>query len=63
MYNNENTKMLTKNLQNLQQGNGMLSMIKIIQTMMKEMKMVDPLNLEPKSLNLMSVINQTHIFF
>ena len=37
------------NLQNLQQENGMLSMIKITQTMVKEMKIVQPLNLKPKS--------------
>ena len=33
------------NLQNLQQGNSISSMIKIKQTMMKEMKIVQPLNL------------------
>ena len=31
----------------LQQENGMFSMIKITQTMVKEMKMVQPLNLKP----------------
>ena len=36
--------MLIINLQNLRQENGMLSMIKITQTMVKEMKMVQPLN-------------------
>ena len=50
------------NLQNLQQENGMLSMIKITQTMVKEMKIVQPLNLKPKSLNQIFVIIQTHIF-
>ena len=39
------------NFQNLQQENGMLSMIKTTQTMVKEMKTVQPLNLKPKSLN------------
>ena len=32
------------------------------QTMVKEMKMVQPLNLKPKSLNQIFVIIQTHIF-
>ena len=40
----------------------MLSMIKITQTMVKEKKMVQPLNLKPKSLNQIFVIIQTHIF-
>ena len=53
--------MLIINLQNLQQENGMLSMIKISQTMMKEIKIVQPLNLKPKSLNQIFVIIQTHI--
>ena len=44
------------NLQNLQQENGMLSTIKIIQTVVKEMKMVQPLNLKPKSLHQIFVI-------
>ena len=47
---------------NLQQENGMLSMIKIIQTMLKEMKIVQLLNLKTKSLNQIFVIIQTHIF-
>ena len=50
------------NLQNLQQENGMLSMIKITQTMVKKMKIVQPLNLKPKSLNQIIVIIQTRIF-
>ena len=54
--------MLIMNLQNLQQENGMLSMIKITQTMVKEMKIVQLLNLKPKSLNQVFVIIQTHIF-
>ena len=51
-----------KNIQNLQQENGMLSMIKITQTMVKEMKIVQPLNLKPKSLNQIFVFIQMHIF-
>ena len=42
--------MAIMNLQNLQQENGMLSMIKITQTIAKEMKMLEPLNLKPKSI-------------
>ena len=36
------------NLENLQQENGMSSMIKITQTMVKEIKIVQPLSLKPK---------------
>ena len=50
-----------KNLQNLRQENGMLSMIKITQTMEKEIKVVQPFNLKPKLLNQVFVITQTHI--
>ena len=50
-----------KNLQNLRQENGMLSMIKITQTMEKEIKVVKPFNLKPKLLNQVFVITQTHI--
>ena len=50
------------NLPNLQQENGMLQMIKITQTMVKEVKMVQPLNLKTKSLNQIFVIIQTHTF-
>ena len=49
------------NLQNLPQENGMLLMIKITQTMVKEMKVVQSLNLKQKSLNQVFVIIQTHI--
>ena len=49
------------NFQSFQQENGMLSMIKITQTMVKEMKIGQPLNLKPKSLNQIFVIIQTHI--
>ena len=45
--NSRNCEFMIVNLQNLQQENGMLSMIKIKQTMVKEMKMVQPLNLKP----------------
>ena len=47
---------------NLEQENGILSMIKITQTMLMEMKMVQPLNLKLKSLNQTFAIIQTHIF-
>ena len=50
------------NLPNLQQENGMLQMIKITQTMVKEVKMVQPLNLKTKSLNQIFVIIQMHTF-
>ena len=50
------------NLQNLRQENGMLSMIKITQNMVKEVKMLQPLNLKLKSLNQIFVIIETHIF-
>ena len=39
---------LIMNLQNLRHENGMLSMIKTTQSMVKEMKVVQPLNLKPK---------------
>ena len=48
--------------ENSQREKGVLSMIKIIQTMVMEMKMVQPLNLKLKSLNQIFVIIQTHIF-
>ena len=53
---------LIMNLQNLRHENGMLSMIKTTQSMVKEMKVVQPLNLKPKSLDQIFVIIQTHIF-
>ena len=55
--------MLIVNLQNLPQENGILPMIKVTQTMVKEMKMIQPLNFKPKSLNQTFAIIQTHIFF
>ena len=54
--------MLIMNLQKLQKENGMLLMIKVTHTMAKEMKIVQPLNLKPKSLNQVFAITQTHIF-
>ena len=54
--------MLIMNLQNLEQENGILSMIKITQTMMKEIKVVQPLNLKSKLLNQVFVIIHIHIF-
>ena len=47
--------------ENSQQEKGVLSMIKIIQTMVMEMKMVQPLNLKLESLNQIFMIIQTHI--
>ena len=47
---------------NLQQENGMLSMIKITQTMVNEMKIVQPLNSKLKLLNQTFVVIQTYIF-
>ena len=52
----------TMNLQNLQQENGMLLMIKITQNMVKEMKMIEALNLKQMLLNQVFVIIQMHIF-
>ena len=54
--------MLIKNLQNLEQENGILSMIKITQTMVKEIKVVQPLNLKSKLLNQVFVIIHIRIF-
>ena len=47
---------------NLEEENGILSMIKITQTMLMEVKMVQPLNLKLKSLNQTFAIIQAHIF-
>ena len=54
--------MLIMSLQNLQQENDMLSMIKTTKTMVKEMEMVQPLNLKSKALNQIFMIIQMHIF-
>ena len=50
------------NLQNLQQENVTLLMIKIMDNMAEEVKMTQPLNLKQKSLNQIFVIIQMHIF-
>ena len=50
------------NLQNLQQENGILLMIKIMDNMVEETKMMQPLNLKQKSLNQIFVTTQMHIF-
>ena len=55
-------KMETKKIVNLLDDANMLLIIKILQTMVKEMKIVEPLNLKPKSLNQVFVIIQMHIF-
>ena len=64
-YNNGNTKnrkfVGDADNENLQQENGMLLMIKIIQTMVMKMKMVQPLHLKLKSLNETFAIIKTHI--
>ena len=54
--------MLIKNLQNLQLENGMLSMMKITQTMVKKMRMIQALSLKRKLLKLIFVIIQMQIF-
>ena len=54
--------MLIMSFHNLQQENDMLSMMKTTQTMVQEMKIVQWLNLKPKSLNQIFVIIQTYIF-
>ena len=68
--NNESSKFATRkwyvindqNNKDYGEGNGMLSIIKITQTIVKEMKIVQPLNWKPKSLNQILVIIQMHIF-
>ena len=55
--------MLIINLQRLRFENGMLSMIKITQTMVKKIKVVQSLNLEQKLLNQVFMIILMHIFF
>ena len=50
------------NLQSLRQENGMLSLIKITQNMVKEMKMIQPFNLKQKLLKHFFVVVQMHIF-
>ena len=65
MYKNGNSKeckFKLMNLQNLQQQNATLLMIKVMDNMAEEMKMIQPLNLKQKSLNQISVITQIHLF-
>ena len=59
MYKNGNSKDCKKNLQ---QKNGTLLMIKIMNNMAEEIKMIQTLNLRQKLLNQIFVINQMHIF-
>ena len=54
---------LIMNLQNLQQENGPFLMTKIMDDMVEEMKMIQPLSLKQKSLNQIFLIIQMHIFF
>ena len=51
---------LKMNLPNLQQENGTLLLIKIMDNISEEMKMILPLNLKQKSLNQIFVITQMH---
>ena len=53
---------LIMNPQNLQPENVKLLMIKVMDNMAEEMKMIQPLNLKQKSLNQIFVITQIHIF-
>ena len=50
------------NLQNLQQENGTLLMIKIMDNMAEEMKMIQPLSLKQKLLDQIFVITEMHMF-
>ena len=50
------------NLQNFQQENGTLLMIKIMDNMVEEMKIIQLLNLRQKLLNQIFVTTQMHIF-
>ena len=50
------------NIQNLQQENGTLLMIKIMDNMVEVIKMMQLLNLKQKSLNQIFVVTQMHIF-
>ena len=47
---------------NLQQENGTFLMTNIMDNMVEQMKMSQPLNLKQKSLNQIFVITQMHIF-
>ena len=50
------------NLQNFQQKNGTLLMIKIMDNMVEEMKIIQLLNLRQKLLNQIFVTTQMHVF-
>ena len=50
------------NLQNFQQENGTLLMIKIMDNMVEEMKIIQLLNLRQKLLNQIFVTTQMHVF-
>ena len=53
---------LKMNFQDMPQENGTLLMTKIIDNMVEEMRMMQPLNLIQKSLNQIFVITEMHIF-
>ena len=53
---------LIMNLQNLEQENGTLLMTKVMDNMAEEMKIIQPLSLEQKSLIQIFVITQMDIF-
>ena len=53
---------LIMNLQNLQQENGTLLMIKIMENMAEEMKMIQPLSLKQKLIDQIFVITEMHMF-
>ena len=53
---------LIMKLQNFQQESGMSLMTKIIQNMIKKMKILQALNLKQKFLNQIFVIIEMHIF-
>ena len=53
---------LIMNIQNLQQENDTLLMTKIMDNMVEEMKMIQPLNLKQKSINHFCATTQMHIF-
>ena len=50
------------NIQNLQQDNGTLLMTRIMDSIVEEMKMIQPLNLKQNSLKQILVITQMYIF-
>ena len=52
---------LIMNLENIQQKNDTLSMIRIKDKMIEEMKIIQPLSLKQKLLNQIFVITQMHI--